>query len=85
MSVNHSARTGNITGIVFSSFSNMKVCCVFSLESPHRGVSNEDTQHTIIIIKKTFTRNYPKFNNVCSYRIIIMGLKDVRWSETNFC
>ena len=25
----------------------MKVCCVFSLESPHRGDSNECTQHTI--------------------------------------
>ena len=25
----------------------MKVCCVFSLESPHRGDSNEYTQHTI--------------------------------------
>ena len=25
----------------------MNVCCVFSLESPHRGDSNEYTQHTI--------------------------------------
>ena len=32
------------------------VCCVYSLESPHRGDSNEYTQHTIIIKKivKTF-------------------------------
>ena len=29
----------------------MKVCCVFSLESPHRGDSNEYTQHFIINIK----------------------------------
>ena len=30
------------------------VCCVYSLESPHRGASNEYTQHTIIVkeIKK---------------------------------
>ena len=30
------------------------VCCVYSLESPHWGVSNEYTQHTIIVkeIKK---------------------------------
>ena len=25
------------------------VCCVSSLESPHRGDSNENTQHTIIV------------------------------------
>ena len=30
----------------------MKLCCVFSLESPHRGDSNEYTQHTIFNIKK---------------------------------
>ena len=30
----------------------MKICCVFSLESPHRGDSNEFTQHTIISIKR---------------------------------
>ena len=26
------------------------VCCVYSLESPHWGDSNEYTQHTIIIV-----------------------------------
>ena len=31
----------------FSIFFNMKVCCVFSLESPHRGDSNEYTLYTI--------------------------------------
>ena len=36
----------------------MKVCCVFSLESPHRGDSNENTQYTIFIIKKKVTLNY---------------------------
>ena len=25
------------------------VCCVYSLESPHRGDSNEYTQHTIVV------------------------------------
>ena len=29
MSVNHSARTRDIIGLVFSSFPYMKVCCVF--------------------------------------------------------
>ena len=37
---------------IFSSFFNMTVCVVFSLESPHRGDSNEYTQHTIFNIKK---------------------------------
>ena len=32
---------------ILSSFFNMKICFVFSLESPHRGDSNEYTQHTI--------------------------------------
>ena len=30
----------------------MKICCVFSLESPHRGDSNEYTQYTIFHIQK---------------------------------
>ena len=44
---------------ILSAFFNMKVCCVFSLESPHRGDSNEYTQHTIINIKRKITLNYP--------------------------
>ena len=38
----------------------MKVCCGFSLESPHRGDSNEYTQYTIFSLKKNITLNYPK-------------------------
>ena len=38
----------------------MKVYCVFSLELPHRGDSNEYTLHTIFNIKKKITLNYPK-------------------------
>ena len=46
----------------FSIFFNMKVCYVFSFESPHRGDSNdyEYTQHTIINIKRKIALNYPK-------------------------
>ena len=33
----------------FSIFLKMKVCCVLSLELPHRGDSNKYTEHTIII------------------------------------
>ena len=38
--------------IIFSIFFNMKVHCVFSLESPHRGDSNEYTKCTMVNIKK---------------------------------
>ena len=43
-----------------SIFLSMKVCCVISLESPHRGDSNEYTQYTIFIINTKITINYPK-------------------------
>ena len=56
MSVNHSARSGgiykDINRDIISLFYNKKVYCVFSLESPHRGDSNEYTQHTIYNIKR---------------------------------
>ena len=45
---------------IFLIFFNMKVYCVFSLESPHRGDSNENTQHTIFNRKKKISLNYPK-------------------------
>ena len=38
----------------------MKICCVFSLESPHRGDSKEYTQFTVFNIKKKITLNDPK-------------------------
>ena len=37
----------------FSIFLNMKICCVLSLESPHRGDSNEYTQYTFFNINRT--------------------------------
>ena len=45
---------------IISIFFNIKVCCVFSLKSPHRGDSIEYTQHTISINKRKITLNYPK-------------------------
>ena len=54
----------------------MKACCVFALESPHRGDSNEYTQHAIINIKKKITLNYPNYNNVCSYGIFSLGTQE---------
>ena len=38
----------------------MKVYCVFSLESPHRGDSDVYTRHAIFIIKKKITPEYSK-------------------------
>ena len=45
---------------IFLIFLNIKVCCVFSLESPRRGDSYEYTQYTIFNIKKKITLIYPK-------------------------
>ena len=45
---------------IFSICFNMKVYCVFSLESPYRGDSNVYTQYTIFIIKKKITPDYSK-------------------------
>ena len=70
MNVNHSARSGGVLGILFFSiFFNMKVYCVYSLESPHRGDSNEYTQHTVINITKKIILNHPIYDNVSSYGI----------------
>ena len=44
---------------IISIFLNMKVYCVFSLESPHRGDSNEYTQYTIFNVKKKIALIYP--------------------------
>ena len=44
----------------FSIFLNMKVCYVFSLESPHQGDSNEYTQYTNFNIKRNIDPNYLK-------------------------
>ena len=42
------------------------VCCVYLLESPHRGDSNEYTQHTIIFLKIE--------NISINYRYLLPGL-----------
>ena len=51
---------------IFSIFYNMKVCCVFSLESLHRGNSNGYPQFTNFNIKKKKKKemvlNHPKSN-----------------------
>ena len=45
---------------IFSIFFKMKIFCVFSLESPYQGDSNEYTQYTIFNIKWKINLNYLK-------------------------
>ena len=61
MRVDKSARSGGVTRTPLIFYS-MKVCCVISLESPHRGDSNVYTQYTCTIFNmlKKITLNYPK-------------------------
>ena len=51
----------------------MNVYCVFSLESPQRGDSNELAQYTIFQYKK---ENLPKLPQICNYGICLKGLKN---------
>ena len=47
---------------------------MFSLESPHRGDSNEYTQHTIFKKKKKKNENNPKYPIVMSAAMVFLGL-----------
>ena len=58
---------------IFSIFFNMKVFCVFSLESPPRGDSNECTQYTIFNVENKITLNYLRSAAMGFYS---MGLKN---------
>ena len=44
---------------------------MFSLESPHRGDSNENTQYIIFYINK---KKHPKLSQICSYGLFSKGL-----------
>ena len=58
----------------------MKVCCVFSLESRHRGDSNEYTQYTIFNVKE----NNRKLFQICSYGLLSQGTQErIRKSRGN--
>ena len=46
---------------------------MFSLESPHRGDSNEYSQYTIFDVKKKITQNYHKSG---AMRFFYKGLKN---------
>ena len=59
MSVAHSTRSGGHNRNKFLIFFTMKAYCVLSIESPHRGASNEKTQYTIFSLQK---ENHPKLS-----------------------
>ena len=58
---------------MFLIFFNMKVYCVFSVESPHRGDSKEYTQYISFNILKKISLNYPKS---AAIGFFFKGLKD---------
>ena len=58
---------------IFLTFFNMKVYCVFTLESPHRGDSNEYTEYTIFQYEK---EKYTKLSQICSYGIFSKAFKN---------
>ena len=60
-------------GISFRFVFNMKVCCLFSLESPPRGDSNEYTQNTISQYEK---ENHLTLSQICSYGIFFQGTQE---------
>ena len=72
MRVDKSARLGGIITLSLI-FNSMKVCCVFSLQSPHRGDSNEYKQYTIFNTRK---ENHPKVFLICAYEIFSKELKN---------
>ena len=46
---------------------------MFSLESPHRGDSNEYTQYTIFNMK---IEHHPKLTQICRYKIVSNGTQE---------
>ena len=51
----------------------MNVCCVFSLDSPRRGDSNEYSQYTIFNVNEEI---HSKLSLICSYENFFRGLKN---------
>ena len=72
MRVDNSGRSGGIIRI-YLIYYNMKVYCVFTLESPHRGDSNEYTQCTIFQYEK---EKHPKLSQICNHGFFSKGLKN---------
>ena len=57
---------------------------MFSFESPHQGVSKENTQHTIINRKQNIILNYPKYNRGWSGGAMVLGKLPVPGRPTIF-
>ena len=66
---------------IFSIFLYMKVCYVFSLESPHSGDSTEYIQYTIFNIKIRRTRHRKRYNPLALYH---SSYWSHCWMDTHF-
>ena len=66
---------------IFSIFFYVKVCCVFSLESPHRGESNEYTQYTIFNTKKEKRPKLFQISNGILFQGTQEGVRNSRGPE----
>ena len=71
-------QVGRHSGDVFSISCNLKVFCVFSLGSPHRGDSEEHTQYTIF--NKKVTLHHP----ITVGAINVRAAEDLLHIHTNF-
>ena len=54
----------------------MKIRCVFSIESPHRGDSNEYTQHTISNMKRKWPQIIPHVIMSASFMDFVLGTQE---------
>ena len=63
-------------GVVFTSSSNMKGRCVFLLKSPHRGHSDEYSQHTIISIKRQSPEIIPNTITAAAMGLFLLGTEE---------
>ena len=64
--VYHRTRSGGINKYIFSIFVNMRVYCVYSLESPQGGDSIKYTQYTIARYIKEI---HPKLSHICKNEV----------------
>ena len=58
------------------SFSNMKVCCVYLLESPHGGDSNEHTQHNLAMLTRKLLEIIPNSKSLQLWDFILLGTQE---------
>ena len=65
---------------IFSNYFNMKVCCVFSLASPHRGDSNEYTQYKVYCVFSSESPHRGDSNEYTQYTIFPVNTHNIPFS-----